>query len=62
MRILHNEELHYLYAAKYNYDIKVSDDEMGRTCSKYGEKMIAYRVLVGKREWKTLLARRRCRW
>jgi hypothetical protein len=33
-----------------------------RTCSTYGEKRNAYRVLVGKSEGKRPLRRSRCRW
>jgi hypothetical protein len=35
--------------------------EMGRTCSTNGEKTGAYRVLVGKSEGRTPLARAKCR-
>jgi threonyl-tRNA synthetase len=36
--------------------------EMGRAFRTYGDKKIAYRVLVGKSEVKEPLARRRRRW
>jgi hypothetical protein len=35
---------------------------MGRLCSTNGEKINAYRLLVGKPEVKTPLGRPRCRW
>jgi hypothetical protein len=35
---------------------------MGRTCSTYGEKRNAYRILVGKQEGKRPLGRPRHRW
>jgi hypothetical protein len=59
---LHNEELHNLYLAKYNYNDQVMEDEMGRECSMSGAKMNAYRALVGKPKGKRPLGRPRCRW
>jgi hypothetical protein len=38
------------------------EDEMGRACSKNGEKRNAYRILVGKPEGKRPLGRPRRRW
>jgi hypothetical protein len=40
----------------------VKADEMGRACSTNGEKMNAYRILVGKPEGKRSLGRSRYRW
>jgi hypothetical protein len=38
----------YLLLAKYNYNNRDKEDEMDRACSTNGEKMNAYRILVGK--------------
>jgi hypothetical protein len=35
-RKLHNENLHKLFFAKYNYNDQVKEDEMGRACSTNG--------------------------
>ena len=35
---------------------------MGGSCSTYGERRCAYRILVGKLEGKRPLGRPRCRW
>jgi hypothetical protein len=56
-RKLHNEELF----AKYNYNDRVKEDEMGRTCSMNGVKRNAYGILVGKPEKKRSLGKPRCR-
>jgi hypothetical protein len=40
----------------------VKEDEMGRICSTHGEKLNAYRVLVGNPEGKRPLGIRRHRW
>jgi hypothetical protein len=40
----------------------VKEDEMGKACSTNGEKMNAYRILVGKAEGKTPMRRPRRRW
>jgi hypothetical protein len=47
--------------AKCNYNDKVKEDEMGRTCSTNGEKRNAYRISVGKPEGKRPLGRPRRR-
>jgi hypothetical protein len=60
-RKLHNEELHNLHSSPYNYNDEVKEDEMGRTCSTYGERRNAYRILVGKPEGKRTLGRPRQR-
>ena len=41
---------------------KIETNEMGRTCSTYGEGRGVHRVLVGKPEGKRLLGRPRRRW
>jgi hypothetical protein len=41
---------------------RVKEDEMGRACSMNGEKMNAYRILVGKPEGKRPLGRPRRGW
>jgi hypothetical protein len=38
------------------------DEEMDRACNTHGEKRNAYRILVGKPEGKSPLARPRRRW
>jgi hypothetical protein len=55
-RKLHNEELHNLYSSP---SIIRMMDEMGRACSTNGEKLNAYRILVGKPEGKRPLGRPR---
>jgi hypothetical protein len=45
-----------------NYDKNVIEYEMGRTCSTYGERRGAYRVLVGQPEGRRPLGRPRRRW
>jgi hypothetical protein len=35
-RKLHNQELHNLFFAKYNYDYKVEEDKVGGTCGTNG--------------------------
>jgi hypothetical protein len=52
----------YSSPAKYNYNDRVKDDEMGRACSTNGEKRNAYRILVGRAEGKRPLGRPRHRW
>jgi hypothetical protein len=46
----------------HNEELQVKGGEMGRACSTNGEKMNAYKILVGKVEGKRPLARprRRC--
>jgi hypothetical protein len=46
----------------YNENYDVEGDEVGRAFSTNGEKMNAYRLLVGKPEGKRPLGRPRCRW
>jgi hypothetical protein len=41
---------------------QVKKNEMGRTCSKPGERRVAYRALVGKAERRRPLGRPRPRW
>jgi hypothetical protein len=48
--------------SKYNYNDQVKEDEMGRACSKNGEKRNLYRLLVGKSEGKRPLGRSKGRW
>jgi hypothetical protein len=46
---LHNEELNDLYCSPNIVRvIKIEKNEMGGPCSAYGERRLAYRVLVGK--------------
>jgi hypothetical protein len=40
---------------------QVNEDEMGRACSTHGEKINAYRILVGEPEGKSPLGRPRRR-
>ena len=47
---------------KYHSGEVTKDTEMGRTCSTYGERINAYRVLVGKPEERMPLGRPRRRW
>jgi hypothetical protein len=55
---LHNEKLHNLYSSPNIIRMRQGDD-MGRACSTDGEKMTAYRILVGKLEGKRPLGRLR---
>jgi hypothetical protein len=55
------DPLQLVLLAKHNYNDQIKEEEMGRACSTNGEKMNAYRVLVGKREGKRLLGRPRRR-
>jgi hypothetical protein len=48
--------------AKYNYNYKVKDDEMGRSCSTNGVKRNACRIFVGKAEGKRQKGRPRREW
>jgi hypothetical protein len=41
---------------------KVKEDEMGEVCSRQVEIRNAYRILVGKREWKRVIGRPRRGW
>ena len=41
---------------------KIEKNEMGETCSKYGERRVVRRVLVGKPEGKIPLGRPKRRW
>jgi hypothetical protein len=62
---LHTEELYNLYSFAipvYNWNDKIKEDVIGKTCSTHGEKRNAYSVLVGKSEGKRLLGRIRPRW
>jgi hypothetical protein len=58
-RKLHNEEPFNLYFRKYNYNDKLKEDNMGRTCSTHEEKRISfpYGNFVGKPRRKRLLER-----
>jgi hypothetical protein len=40
----------------------VKEDEMGRKCSKHGEKRNAYEILIGKPEGKRPLGKSRQKW
>jgi hypothetical protein len=42
--------------------LKIKEDEIGRACSKNGEKRNAYRILVGKPEGKRPLGKPGLRW
>jgi hypothetical protein len=50
-----------LILCKYDFNDRI-EDEIGKACSRYGEKMNAYMVLVAKPEGKRPLGRARCRW
>jgi hypothetical protein len=52
----------YNLFAKYTYNNKVEEDEIGGSCSTNGEKRNACRLLVGKPEGKKPLGRPRRRW
>ena len=41
---LHNEELNDLYSTRHYSDAKIEKNELGGTCSAYGEKRGVYRV------------------
>jgi hypothetical protein len=58
---LHNEELHNLYCSP-NWDDQIKEDEMGGTCSAYGEMRNVYRILIGKPEGRRPLGVPRHRW
>jgi predicted RNA-binding protein YlqC (UPF0109 family) len=60
-RKLHDEELHNLYSSPNIMNFQVKEDEMGRVCSKNGEKRNAYKILVRKSEGKRPLGRSRRR-
>jgi hypothetical protein len=47
---------------KLHEELQVKEDEMGGACSRNGEEMNAYRLLVGKPEGKRMLGRPRRRW
>jgi len=49
-RKLHNEELNDLYSIKYFLGNQIDKNEMGGTCSTYGERRSTFRVFVGKPE------------
>jgi hypothetical protein len=62
-RKLHNEELHDLYSLPSIIRIiKLRRMRWAGHVARMGEKMNAYRLLVGKQEGKRLLGRPRCRW
>jgi hypothetical protein len=48
--------------AKHNENDQVKEDEMGRACSRTGDKRNAYGILVGKPEGKRSLGRPRRKW
>jgi hypothetical protein len=62
-RKLHNEELHNLYSYP-NIIIMIKSRRMrwAGNVARMGEKRNAYRILVGKKEGKRPLERRRHRW
>ena len=61
-RKLHNKELNdFISLTQYCSDDKI-ENEMGRACSTYGERMSVYRALLGKPEGKRPLGRPRRRW
>jgi hypothetical protein len=60
-RRLHNKELYALYSSPNIIRVIKSKTEMGRTCSAYGERRGAYRILVGKPEGRRPLGRLRRR-
>jgi hypothetical protein len=62
-RILHNEELNYLYSSPYT--VRVTQSRRMRRVghiAHMGERRGVHRVLVGKHEAKRALGRHRCRW
>jgi hypothetical protein len=62
-RKLHNEELHNLYSLPSIIRIiKSRRIRWAGYVAWMGEKRNAYRILVGKQEWKRPLGRPRCRW
>jgi hypothetical protein len=59
----HNKELHDLYSSPTIIRIiKLRRMRCAEHVARMGEKMNAYRLLVGKPEGKRLLGRPRCRW
>ena len=62
LRKLHNEELKDLYWSPNIIQMMIKKNEVGRACSKYGERRGIHRVLVGKPEGKRQLGRPRHRW
>jgi hypothetical protein len=60
-RRLYNKELYALFFSP-NIIRVIKKTEMGMTCSTYGERRGAYRVLVGKPEERRSLRRRKRRW
>ena len=62
-RKMHNEELNDLYSSHSIVRvIKSKENELGGTCSAYGEWRCVCRVLVGKPEGKRPMGRPRCTW
>jgi hypothetical protein len=62
-RKLHNEEVHNLYSSPSIIRmIKLRRMRWAGHVARMGEKMNAYRILVGKSEGKRPLGRPRCRW
>jgi hypothetical protein len=59
-RKVHNEELHNLYSSPNV--ITMMEYAMGTKCSTNGEKINAYRILMGKPEGKRPVERPRRRW
>jgi hypothetical protein len=45
---LYNEEFSELYSSSLTFGHQIKKKEIGHTCSTYGERIDAYRVLVGK--------------
>jgi hypothetical protein len=51
-----------LLLAKYNYNVQVKEDEMGRACNIHGVKKNVCRILVGKPEGKRPVGRHKDKW
>jgi len=60
---LHNEMFNDQYSSpNIRWVIKIEKNEMGGTCSAYGDRRGVYRVLVGKPDGKRSLGRPGLRW
>ena len=61
MSVPHLQDATVLLTKYYSGD-QIEKNEVGRACSRYGEKRGVYRVLVGKPEGKRPLGRPRSKW
>jgi hypothetical protein len=62
-RKLHTEELNDLYSSPTScWGVKIENNEVGGSCSTYGDRKGVYRVVVGKPEGKRPLGRLSRRW